>query len=792
MKIVRKRITIGGTVQGVGFRPCVWQWAHAAGLGGWVRNLGGHVELEVQGNEEAVRNLLERLTQRPPHGARVESVATVDLALQGESTFEIRQSLQGSELPLGIAPDFAPCEACLSELWNSNDRRHLYPFVTCAACGPRYSLLESLPYDRANTSMKAFPMCSECRREFEDPSDRRYHAQTNACWRCGPQAWWLDGNTAEESQFANPLPQSIQHVLTQFQMAIDADRIVAVKGVGGFHLYCDASSDRAVRRLRERKGRAMKPLAMLVANLSEAERCVRLSRAAAIELASSARPIVIAERRETRMPSGASSPSELPISACVAPGQSSLGVMLPSSPLHHLLLRAVGRPLIATSANRSEEPIVHDNVEAMRRLSDIADHFLLHNRPIVRPSDDSVVRGWRDGCIPIRISRGYAPRNWSLPHSMPDTLAVGGELKSALCMVRADRAFVSQHLGDMESMETHSVWQRTVAEWTELMSTTPRVVVSDRHPDYHSTRCAQELAKAWGASAKAWQHHHAHLAALAAEHDWSPDRALVGFVLDGTGWGEDGTVWGGEVLRMQGARCERLAHWTTIRLPGGDSAARHPCRSALAYLSSAGLDWSPHLAVVRRVPETERMLIASMLERGTQCVTSSSTGRLFDAVAAILGLSPSVDYEGQAAMELESLAWQHSRQRSHSQWGSVRYPVRINSENATHGMEHQPMLRALVGEVLAGVDAGSIALEFHRWVAASMLAVVQRIRTCDALETIGCTGGVFQNALLLELVSDLMDGSGIRILTHRGLPPNDGNLALGQAWLASASHGNPP
>ncbi len=718
------------------------------GLAGLVGNDTEGVFIEVEGPFDAMDRFVLALTAEAPPMAYVESVETTSLPAAGLTGFEIVASGGGGGRTF-VSPDLSTCDECLAELDSPDDRRYRYPFTNCTNCGPRLTIIESLPYDRPTTTMAAFRMCDACQAEYDDPTNRRFHAQPNACPRCGPQLTLLT---------ADAVPLAGDPIDTTRAMVADG-KIVAIKGLGGFHLACDGTSDAAVGLLRERKGRAAKPLAVMVADAATARSIARFDDAELELLTSPPRPIVLS----WAIPAAG-------VSAQVAPGNAFLGVMLPYTPLHHLLVQP-GEVWVMTSGNLSQEPIATDNDEALTRLAGLADAFLVHDRPIAVPVDDSVVRVIEGKEVPIRRSRGYAPFPLTLPVQVPPTLAVGAELKATFCIADGTEAFMSQHIGDMENLETLTAFERSVVHLQELFGIEPEVLVSDLHPRYLSTRWADEQAR--GRPVVRVQHHHAHLAALLAEH--KELGRVIGFAFDGTGYGADGTIWGGEVMVADLAGYERVGHIAPVPLAGGDAAIRRPYRMALAHLLAAGIDWSEDLPPVRACPPAERQVLAGQIEGHLNTVPTTSAGRLFDAVASLAGVRQQITYEGQAAIEFEALVDETSE-------GEYRFG---RGQGAPHVIDPAPVLAAVVDDLRNGVPPSTIAARFHRGLAAAMVEVAERVRKETGTSTVGCSGGVFQNATLTSAVTSRMDAAGFRVLTHRQVPPNDGGLALGQVVVAA-------
>ncbi|RME45286.1 MAG: carbamoyltransferase HypF, partial [Caldilineae bacterium] len=666
--------------------------------------------------------------------------------------FEIRHSESQPRAFVPISPDMCICDDCLRELFDPADRRYRYPFINCTNCGPRFTIIRNIPYDRPFTTMAVFPMCPACQAEYDDPLNRRFHAQPNACPDCGPQVELRV--PGEESRRGEEAIRGAQEMLA-------AGKIVAVKGLGGFHLACDATSDRALQTLRERKGRVDKPFAVMARDMDAVRRIARVSPAERDLLLSKERPIVLLKKRDGS-----------PLSELVAPGNRYVGVMLPYTPLHYLLLTPRLPVLVMTSGNYSEEPIVKDNAEALERLASLADAFLLHNRDIHVHCDDSVVRVFEGRELPVRRSRGYAPFPVKLPFEVSSILAVGGELKNTFCLTRDRYAFMSQHIGDMENLETLQAFERAAAHFQAIFRVEPDVIACDMHPRYLSTRWAEEHAA--GRAVVRVQHHHAHVAALMAEHGLDGEEPVIGFSFDGTGYGTDGAIWGGEVLLADYRRFTRAAHLKYVPLPGGDAAIKRPYRVALAHLWAAGVDWDERLSPVAACPPVERGVLRRQLETGFNTVPTSSMGRLFDAVASLAGVRQTITYEAQAAIEFEALLAAAAE-------GAYRFDLQSAQSDLQFLIDPAPVIRQAAADARAGVPAPVIAARFHRAVADLILRVSLHVRRAAGLKRVALTGGVFQNVTLLALATNALRAEGFEVLTHRRVPPNDGGLALGQA-----------
>ena len=760
----RARTRVGGTVQGVGFRPYVFRLANELGLAGWVLNDERGVELEVEGRESAVAEFLARLPAEAPPLARVASLDTEPVAVAGERDFRILKSGRGGPAAAAVSADFATCDACLAEVLDPADRRHRYPFTNCTDCGPRFTIVRGVPYDRPLTTMASFTMCPACRREYDDPTDRRFHAQPNACPECGPQVTLVD-----PSGTPIPVADGEPDALVTAARLLAGGAIIAVKGIGGFHLACLASDEAAVAELRRRKHREEKPFALMAPSLEAARELVELNDAEAELLTGAERPIILARRRP-----------EAAVAAATAPRSRDLGVMLPYSPLQHLLLGDLGRSLVMTSGNVSDEPIAYRDSDALARLASIADAFLLSDRPIGTRTDDSVVRALspelRSEPLVIRRSRGYVPESLELPEAAArPILACGAELKNTFCIARGDRAWVGPHIGDLKNWETLESFRAGIDHFCELFEVTPQIVAHDLHPDYLSSRHAVSLE---GLEPVAVQHHHAHLGACLAEHGLGIGERAVGAIFDGTGLGTDGTVWGGEILVGDLVGFERRGFLLPVPMPGGEAAIREPWRMACAWLAAAhGLPDPPLPAALRgEVTEEEWASVSRIAASGVNSPMTTSAGRLFDAVAALAGVRARVFHEGQAAAELEGLTDPAERSA---------YPMpRLDGEPAT--LDARPTIAALAADADAGVPAARIGARFHNALAEATASACAGEAEAAGLSRVVLSGGVFQNRLLLERTAAFLRERGLRVLIPRRLPPNDGGIAYGQAAIAAA------
>ncbi|MEZ4585672.1 MAG: carbamoyltransferase HypF [Gemmatimonadales bacterium] len=747
------RVRVTGLVQGVGFRPFVHRLALRHHLGGWVRNASGEVQIEIEGIELDLTTFLEELRADAPPLARIEEVGVDRHEPEGLEGFSVIESLAEPNRRQPVSADVATCPACERELFDESDRRYRYPFITCTDCGPRFTIIDEMPYDRERTSMRAFAQCPDCLAEYQTPGDRRHHSETNSCHRCGPRLELVIPDRVRITGNAPALARAVT--------LLRSGAIVAVRGLGGFHLAVDATNDRAVRRLRSRKRREAKPFAVMVRTIEAARDLAELTEAEAAQLATPERPVVLVRAR-----------ADSPIAPAVAPGLAWIGLMLPSTPLHHLLLEGAGRPLVMTSGNLSEEPIAIGNEEALERLGRIADGFLLHDREILARYDDSVVRLVRDRRVFLRRARGFAPMPQSLPLAAPrPILAVGPHLKSTFTLAVERRAFVSQHQGDLDSLETLEQFRLSLDGYQRLFRVRPEVVAHDAHPGYLSTRIAGEL----GLEAVAVQHHHAHVAAVLAEH--GETGPVIGVAFDGTGYGADGTVWGAEVLIADLRDYRRVAHFLPAPLPGGDAAARAPWRAALGYLSLDPPCAPSFAAAFAGIARADRALVERQIAARINSPLASSMGRLFDAAAAVLGVRQVSSFEGQAAMELESLAGRRS---------AAEHPGRIDVIDGILVADPLPILAAIGWRLQRGDDRADLAADFHASVARTTEELVRQIAESSALSTVALAGGCFQNARLLESLSTRLTRLGLRVLAPRALSPNDGAISYGQAAVAAA------
>ncbi|HLE13133.1 MAG TPA: carbamoyltransferase HypF [Anaerolineales bacterium] len=785
------RLHITGVVQGVGFRPFIYSLANRFSVNGWVRNTSAGVDIEVEGTPLALEAFITAIRTEAPPLSRIDEVTQTPIPSNGFTQFEILHSASIPDAFQPISPDVSICDDCLRELFDPLDRRFHYPFINCTNCGPRFTIIEDIPYDRPKTTMVGFPMCPDCLREYQDPSDRRFHAQPVACPVCGPSVWleFSPSINSEDSQDVtlSPAGGSLD-AIRQSQHLLSMGKIIAVKGLGGFHLACDATNPQAVARLRQRKLRVDKPFALMMSDLETIQSHCVVSDVEQVLLISRERPIVILEKQP-----GSSLPPEL------APGQHTLGVMLPYTPLHYLLFadlqdpqisarKAVLAPpkiLVMTSGNLSEEPIAIDNAEARSRLAGLADAFLMHNRPIRTRCDDSVLRA----AGPVRRSRGYAPFPVHLSWKSPPLVAVGAELKNTFCLTRDRYAFLSHHIGDLENYETLQSFEDGIAHFERLFRIRPEALGYDLHPDYLSTRYAIERSEREKIPSFPTQHHHAHIAACMAENSHPGDRPVLGVSLDGTGFGADGAIWGGEFLIADYQGYQRFAHLSYVPLPGGDRAVREPWRMALTWLAFAGIPWDEDLPPVRfaqtkghRLADQEidpLQALSHQLQTGLNAPLTSSFGRLFDAVASLIGVRFEVNYEAQAAIELEALA-------DPPEPGEYHFVILSpDSAHPHHRIDPTPALHEVVADFRIGTSPAKISARFHRGVAQAVVGILMAMRNTSGLNQVALSGGVWQNQLLLNSTLAYLSDQDFEVILHTQVPCNDGGISLGQAAIAS-------
>jgi len=763
---VRRQIEVSGIVQGVGFRPYVYRLATGRHLKGTIHNTSAGVTIEIQGPAETVQDFVEHLPVEAPPLARITSVAVHDVPCHPaqicpDQDFRIVHSREGEEVRTLISPDVAVCPDCLRELFDRNDRRYRYPFINCTNCGPRFTIIRDIPYDRPSTSMAIFPMCPACLAEYENPLDRRFHAQPNACWQCGPRVELWD-KVGRRIEWRDPISEAVS--------GLHAGLVVAVKGLGGFHLAVDATNPAAVALLRRRKRRVEKPFAVMVPDLQAAEEICELEAAAVTVLQSIQRPIVLLPKKK---------PSLIP--DAVAPFNRYLGIFLPYTPLHYLLLAEGGfKALVMTSGNLSEEPIAIDNREAIHRLKSLADYFLVHNRDILLRCDDSVVRVAGGVTRQWRRSRGFVPVPVFLKDDQPSVLAVGGELKNTICLTKGKHAFLSQHIGDLENVESYSFFHEAIQHLEQILEIQPEIIAYDLHPDYFSTRWALHQS---GAQLVGVQHHHAHIASCIAENHL--EGCVIGFALDGTGYGTDGNIWGGEVLIAGYEGFERAAHFEYVPLPGGAAAIREPWRMAVSYLAHHfGRDFLKLDVLKMDIPFVCQLnrpkvdLLFRMMEQGVNSPLTSSCGRLFDAVAALIGIRQQVNYEAQAAIELEMTI--------SSSEDETGYPLELVPHGDNWIISTRPMFEALLRDLHQKLPVKAISQRFHNGLVDGFVQLATLLRTKTAFNRVCLSGGTFHNIYLSQQLEAKLSKAGFEVFTQKEVPSGDGGLSLGQALVASA------
>ncbi|HEX78762.1 MAG TPA: carbamoyltransferase HypF [Dehalococcoidia bacterium] len=759
--VVRLRVKVHGVVQGVGFRPFIYRLAHRSSLNGWVRNTSGNVTIEIEGREMDIERFIGSLKDDAPPVAHISDVATETIAVKGDSGFTILESKAKTGEYQPVSGDIATCSECLKDIFDPGNRRYLYPFTNCTNCGPRFTIIRGIPYDRPLTTMNRFIMCPDCQAEYDDPLNRRFHAQPNACPKCGPSLLLADreGNAV-----------ACCNVLKKAAGLLKEGNIIAIKGIGGFQLACDATNSDVVVLLRKRKRRPGKPFALMMASIDEIKKHCMVSPDEKGLLLSAQSPIVLLrwQRDVSNIAEG------------VAERNKYLGIMLPSTPLHHILLRYTGIPLVMTSGNISEEPICKDNNEAMRRLEGIDDYFVLHDRDIYSRYDDGVYLVERNEVRALRRARGHAPSPIKLPFTSRQIMACGADEKNTFCLTRDKYAFLSQHIGDMDNEETLEHYEDTIKLYRRLFCIEPEVIAHDMHPEYRATRYALRFAAEKGLPTVAVQHHHAHIVSCMVENNVS--EPVIGIAFDGTGYGRDGNIWGGEFLVCDAKGFERIAHLEYIPMPGGDSAIRKPYRMALGYLLTLLGKEIPlkNLPVISRIPAEEVVIIKKQIEQRFNAPLTSSAGRLFDAVSALAGVRGEIEYEAQAAIELEMLAPDDISNLD-------AYPFTIEHENGILLIRLKDLIAAIVSEVASGVPATIISGRFHRTVARIIVNTCCIVSERRKIKSVALSGGVFQNRLLLNLAIDELEKEGFRVYSHRIVPANDGCIALGQAAIAHFS-----
>jgi hydrogenase maturation protein HypF len=752
------KIQVNGVVQGVGFRPFVYRVAGEHGVHGWVRNTSGDVEIVIEGSERAVDGFVADLKSEAPPLARIDHISVAPCSLESNDGFEILESMgKEGEYQL-VSPDIATCSDCRREIFDPKDRRYRYPFTNCTNCGPRFTIIDNIPYDRKNTTMRKFRMCRLCRSEYDDPMNRRFHAQPNACPECGPKLSLVDKKGE---------PVACDDAVTASAEFLRKGKIIAVRGLGGFQLACDATNAKAVGLLRKRKQRPSRPFAVMFPSIDEIKRHCVVSRKEKELLESSEAPIVLLKWKR----------SESNVTTDVAERLNYMGAMLPYTPLHHLLMRDIGIPLVMTSGNLSEEPIAKDNDEALRRLGGIADYFLLHDRDIYARYDDSVCIVEREPQT-VRRARGYAPYPIKLGFEAKQILACGAELKNTFCLTRGRDAFVSQHIGDMENAETLEHFENTVELYEKMFRVEPEAIACDMHPEYLATKYAHRVAESLGLKLIAVQHHHAHIVSCMADN--YVEEPVIGVALDGTGYGTDGAIWGGEFLVAEAGRFVRMGCLEYVPLLGGEAAIKKPYRMALSYIwTMLGEDFPLDGLSPGEINREELALLKQQLQRGLNCPPTSSAGRLFDAVSAIAGVCGEISYEAQAAIELEMAAEEGPRI-------SKLYPFEIIERNGIKTIKLANLIAEIVKDVRKDVGASRVSLKFHKTVAQIVTEMCSAVSKDTGIKTVALSGGVFQNRLLARLVVESIEANGFRVLTHSDVPCSDGCISLGQAVVANS------
>jgi len=756
------RIEINGIVQGVGFRPFIYRLAHKYNLNGYVINNTNGVLIEVEGTENNTDRFIEEVKQNPPELAEIYALSKTSLPLKGFHHFEICESKVDPQISTSISPDIAVCDDCLRELFDPSDRRYLYPFINCTNCGPRYTIIQHLPYDRESTTMSSFQMCPDCKKEYSDPLDRRFHAQPDACHVCGPSVQLTDF-TGISIKCSDPIKKTTE--------LLKKGRIAAIKGLGGFHLACDAENDDAVCRLRKRKNREEKPLAVMVWDISVAKTLADISECEEKLLTSNKRPIVLLRKKQ---------PS--PLSSHIAPNNKFLGIMLPYTPLHYLLFNSTLIALVMTSGNISEEPIAVDNDEALKKLAGIAEYFLLHNREIYINNDDSVYRTFRNRPFPIRRSRGYAPAPVLLKNNYPNTLGCGADLKNTICFLTKNKAFLSQHIGDLSNVPAMASYEKSIGHLQKLLDIKPDIAACDLHPDYYSTRFAGENLECPVCKV---QHHHAHIAACMAENNL--DTEVIGISLDGTGYGTDGKIWGGEILFATLRDFERKAHLAYVPMPGGEKAIKEPWRMAVSYLYHTFKDdfRNMNFRFLQELDSCTIDLTLQAIKKNINTPMTSSCGRLFDAAAALIGLRNSVSFEGQAAMQLENLIPTGVLYNGDKK---DCYGFDITNCGGIHEISMQECIRAFVMDVMSGKNNKTISTKFHNTLIELLRELCIILREERNINSVALSGGCFQNMYLLTQLTNTLKKAGFSVYCHSKVPANDGGISLGQAVIAANNY----
>jgi hydrogenase maturation protein HypF len=762
MTKINKKLLINGIVQGVGFRPTVYNYAQKYGLKGWVLNASHGVEIELHGAPEQIEAFIRELRSNPPRMARIDTFEQSDLPFKPFQSFTIVESVDDPADFLPVSPDLNVCPDCLKELFTPTDRRFRYPFINCTNCGPRFSIVRGIPYDRPNTSMAGFPLCPDCEKEYHDPADRRFHAQPVACPVCGPRIWLQIGNESKAEG---------ENALQDARKLLAEGKILAIKGLGGFHLACDATNPNAVNQLRLRKKRSGKPFALMAPDLETIRLYARVNPDEEELLTSVQAPIVLLQLTEAGSR----------LAKIVAPDQNTLGFMLPYTPLHHLLLeKAEGFPrvLVMTSANLSEEPIVTQNDQAVKRMAGIADAFLMHNRPIETRIDDSVASIFRGERYFSRRARGYAPNPIQLAQSCPPSLACGTHLKNTFTLAREKYAFVSHHIGDLDNQETWDAYVSAIDHYQQIFRIQPELIACDLHPDYLATRYALDLSAKKNLPLIKVQHHHAHISSCLADNSWDSNEPVIGLSFDGTGYGTDGKIWGGEVFLANYRGFERRFHLQYLPLPGGEASIKKPARLALGYLAALDLlDRSQNLSPKNFLSEIEQQVVINQVRTGFNTPLNSSMGRLFDAVAALIGLYQEISYEAQNAICLEAAADTQTDQA---------YELPIDGEEILL----KPLFTRIIADLRNNQPVSVIAARFHNTISRLAVDCAKAVRRQTGVKIVAISGGVWQNKRLLDNTIPALEADGFRVLWHHQVPTNDGGVSLGQLLTALAQTGS--
>lgn len=759
----RKRIIISGIVQGVGFRPFVYRLAMKKELQGFVINSSQGVEIEVEGNISLLDDFISKVTTHPPPQSIITGYKVADIECKNECEFKILPSLKSNNRTVLISPDISICKDCLKELFDSDDRRFGYPFINCTNCGPRYSIIQDVPYDRLKTTMSKFKMCRNCQQEYDDPMNRRFHAQPNCCSACGPRVWLCDSSGCEV-ETADPIKSAVK--------LLREGNILGIKGLGGFHLACDAESEKAVLLLRKRKRRSEKPLAVMMKNINVVEKIAVFGDQEKVILQSPERPIVLLMKKK-----------EYYLAESIAPYNKYIGVMLPYTPLHYLLLKDELKAVIMTSGNVSDEPIVIENAEALQKLGSITDYFLFHNRDINIRIDDSVTRFIKKIPRPIRRSRGYVPFPIFNRKVMPSVLGVGGELKNTICLTKGDMAFLSQHIGDLKNRRTFDFFQESIEYLQQILQIKPSVIAHDMHPDYFSTKWAKEKSSI---PLVGVQHHHAHIVSCLADN--GRDQEVIGLAMDGTGYGDDGSIWGGEILIADTSGYKRVGHLKYRPMPGGDAAIKEPWRMAIGYMYCMfGENGNDLIRKIENIPLVKKIgfkkieIIIKMIEKQVNTPMTSSLGRLFDGVAALTGIRTEVSYEGQAAIEMEMIIKKGSVLINRNNI----YHFHVNKSNEMIYIDPDEVFHEIIFDIEVGLSVNEISLKFHCGIIFCFTEICKILREQRGLNSVALSGGCFLNRFLLENLHALLTKEGFEVLTHSQVPTNDGGISLGQAVVAA-------